>query len=453
MGITKSTKEISTTAIPCGGTFQVTLSLTAEPDIVSSPTDIVLILDRSGSMTQSLPALKSAADLFIDIIDEATDGTQDGQIGNGSRIGVVSFSATATQDTQLITSVAALKGAVNGLSAGGSTNHEDAFVKALDLFDFTSANAKVMVMFTDGVTTAGGPPTPVAELARSRGVIIYAIGLEGNGGIDEQALNDWASPPASEHVSIAPGAADLEELFKDLARDIVSPGATDIVIDEKVMACFRILSFDEPDVGTAVQTDDRTLRWSIDELGVTQSEEAQLTFTVEHVGPCSGVLEVNESIEYTDAEGNQVDFGTPEIDVDCDTGVITEPCPTPVDVSVEGCDDVVEFDAGEVEMESLGRILKLDVTLRNVCPNRQTALAVILTEVDDEDNEYSRGMKTLLIPAHDSEGCRDVTVRCIKFVLPEATSVASETGGLCGGRRFKARFIANYIDTDFTCCM
>lgn len=35
MGITKSTKELSTTAIPCGGRFQVTLSLTAEPEIVS----------------------------------------------------------------------------------------------------------------------------------------------------------------------------------------------------------------------------------------------------------------------------------------------------------------------------------------------------------------------------------------------------------------------------------
>ena len=113
MGITNSTKELNVTTIPCGGTFNVTLALTAEPDIVSNPTDIVLILDRSGSMSQSLPSLKDAAKLFIDIIDEATDGTQDGQIGRGSRIGIVSFADTAVQDTQLITSVAALKSAVD----------------------------------------------------------------------------------------------------------------------------------------------------------------------------------------------------------------------------------------------------------------------------------------------------------------------------------------------------
>lgn len=50
MGITNSNKELSKTQIDCGGSFKVKLSLTAEPDIVTNPTDIVLVLDRSGSM-------------------------------------------------------------------------------------------------------------------------------------------------------------------------------------------------------------------------------------------------------------------------------------------------------------------------------------------------------------------------------------------------------------------
>ena len=53
MGITNSNKELSTARIDCGGSFQVRLSLTAAPDIVTNPTDIVLILDRSGSMAGS----------------------------------------------------------------------------------------------------------------------------------------------------------------------------------------------------------------------------------------------------------------------------------------------------------------------------------------------------------------------------------------------------------------
>lgn len=48
MGLTVSNKEISKTSIKCNESFTVRLSLTATPDIVSNPTDIVLILDRSG---------------------------------------------------------------------------------------------------------------------------------------------------------------------------------------------------------------------------------------------------------------------------------------------------------------------------------------------------------------------------------------------------------------------
>ena len=126
MGVTNSNKVINTDRIPCDGTLRVTLALTAAPDIVSNPTDIVLVLDRSGSMTGTpLADMKVGAKTFIDLIDEATDSSQDGQIGSGSRMGVVSFSNTAVADTQLITSVDVLKAAVDDLSAGGSTNHAD----------------------------------------------------------------------------------------------------------------------------------------------------------------------------------------------------------------------------------------------------------------------------------------------------------------------------------------
>lgn len=259
MAITRSTKELSRTAIDCGGSFDVILTLGAQPNISTNPTDIVMILDRSGSMEQSLPALKNAANEFIDIIDESTDGTRDGTIGGGSRMGIVSFSDTATQDTQLITSVAALKGAVNALDAGGSTNHEDAFTKALPLFDPQSVNAKIMI--TDGVTTAGGNANVVAAAARAAGVLIYIIGLSGNDGIDETALRQWASQPDTEFVSIAPSDAELEAIFGDLAQTITSPGASNVVINEYLSPCFRIVSVTPPTKGTAALVNENQLQW------------------------------------------------------------------------------------------------------------------------------------------------------------------------------------------------
>ena len=51
--------------------------------------------------------------------------------------------------------------------------------------------------------------------------------------------------------------------------------------------------------GTADIEGDHTIMWKMDELGTTTSEGAVLEFSVEHVGTCTGTIEVNESIEDT----------------------------------------------------------------------------------------------------------------------------------------------------------
>ena len=454
MGITNSNKELSVSQIQCGDSFQVKLSLTAAPDIVNNPTDIVLALDRSGSMAGSpLANMKSGARKFIDIIADSTGGTQDGQIGYGSRIGIVSFADTAVQNTQLITSVSQLKDAVNSLTAGGRTNHGEAFQQASAMFDPASANAKVIVLFTDGVTTTGPDPLPIAEAAKAEGIIIYCIGLSGTGGIDETALNAWASAPPASYVSITPDDAELEKLFEDLAQNIVKPGATDILINEQVNDCFQITAVSAPAKGTATLTGPQSLQWRIDELGVTASEGAVLEFTVQHNGQCSGTIEVNDSITYSDNDGNIVTFPSPAVTVDCGTVVTPEPCPEPVEITIGGCQDVVEWDAGDLELSSLGRILQLSVTLKNICPYKRVALAVVLSETGAYGMEYPRGMKTLTIPAHTQSTCQDVTVRCIRFVLPEDLDVSGGTPyAICNERVFQARIFANYIDNNFSCC-
>lgn len=104
-------------------------------------------------------------------------------------------------------------------------------------------------------------------------------------------------------------------------------------------------------------------------------------------------------------------------------------------------------------LESQGRILQLDLTLKQVCPGKRVALAVILTEVDENGQEHARGMKTVTIPAHDFPTCRDVLVKCIKFVVPEDLDGANgNTRPMCEPRSFRARVIAHNIDSDFCCC-
>ena len=453
MGITSSNKVVSPSRLDCGGTVKVTLALTAAPDILTNPTDIALVLDRSGSMAgATLAAMKEGARTFIDIIEEATDGVKDGSIGFGSRMGIVSFAEAATADTQLITSVDTLKSAVDALSAGGNTNHAAAFSKAIELFAPQSSNAKVIVLFTDGKTTVGPPPAPVAAQARSQGIIIYCIGLVGAGGVDVAALNNWATDPDVSHVAVTPDPTGLKELFAELAANITKPGATNIRIRERVTSDFIITSILPPAKGTALSVDDSALDWTIPALGASASESAVLEFYVRHVGTTSGVKPVNQSILYSDTEGNQVRFPDPTVEVDCPVVVRPEPCPPPVEITVAGCEDAVTADAGSVCLEGQGTILQLDVTLKRVCPGRRTALAVLLTEVDGQGRERDRGLKTFVIPAHDFPSCRDVVVKCIRFVALQLPDSAPCPTSLCRPRSFRVRLMAHSMDTDFQCC-
>ncbi|MGI5885197.1 MAG: vWA domain-containing protein [Candidatus Spyradocola sp.] len=452
MGITSTSKQIDRDRIDCDGTLRVTLALSASPDITSNPTDIVLTLDRSDSLAGlPLANVKAGAKSFIDILAESTGGAPS-SIGSGSRIGIVSFNQTATADTQLITSVDALKDAVDALTASGSTNHAAAFTKAMQLFDPLSTNAKVIVLFTDGKTTAGPPAAPVAAAARASGIIIYCIGLTGADGIDVSVLNDWATDPDASHVAVTPDAADLEELFQDLAANISKTGATDIVINEVVHDDFLITDLPQPSKGTAEMQGPTSLQWKISELGVTANEGASLSFSIRHKASTGGQKLVNESLTYSDNEGNVVTFPTPSVQVCCDS-VVQEPCPEPVDFTIKGCEDFSVFDAGDVELSSLGRILELNFTVQHVCPGKRVALGVLLSEVAKDGTEYPRGMKAFTLPAHHHSCCRDIRVKGVRFVLPEDLSEAEEDpGSMCRKRSFRVRTIAHPVDYDFTCC-
>ena len=155
--------------------------------------------------------------------------------------------------------------------------------------------------------------------------------------------------PDSAYVAITPDDTQLEDLFEELAKNISKPGAT-------------------------------------------------LEFSVKHVGTCTGTVEVNESIEYEDAEGSLVLFENPTIEIECDESICLEECPNPIDITISGCTDAVEYDAGNIYLDSLGRILELNAKIKNVCPNRRVALAVVLTEVDSNNIENKREMKTMVIP-------------------------------------------------------
>ena len=232
-------------------------------------------------------------------------------------------------------------------------------------------------------------------------------------------------------------------------EDPVTPGAQNIVVSDTVASCFRITGLSSPSKGTATLDSFNNIVWNIDTLAATAEESARLEFTVRHLGPCSGLVEVNESISYDDASGNVVTFPSPLIDIDCGVNFCEGRCADPVDFTSSGCTDSIEFDAGDLCIEGFGRIVRINTVLRSVCPGRRVALAVILNQVDSEENEVGIGTKFLTIPAVTGEVCRDININCITFVVPE---LPTDTLPPCAERTYRARFIANYLDSNFSPC-
>ncbi len=449
MGIIGSDKILSKKSIDCYGEFDITLSLTAGDDTMSCPNDIILILDKSGSMADSaIDTLKNSVKAFIDTVNSTSCNT-----GEKTEMAVITFSNSAVTDAGLTFDTDTLTKTLDSMNTAGLSNHYEAFLKAKEIIQSSEKESKkIILMLTDGISTAGADAALVAEELKEMGVVIYTIGLSNTAeGIDKEELKRWASYPDQSYVYITPSEKELGDIFTEITKSFSNNGATNIRITETVSPCFKIKSISTPSKGTASITDSTSLFWRINNLGLPNTETATLTFTVDHIGPCTGEIEVNDSIVYSDNEGHNVTFPSPKITVNCSGEYIAEPCPPSFDIEIGECEDYYEFDAQNVSISSVGRILNLSLTLKSVCPNKRVALAVILTETDDGGIEYNRGMKTFTIVAHDKNSCKDIPVSGIKFVLPENPEDGTDGQGLCRKRKLKVRFISNYIDTDYAC--
>ena len=166
------------------------------------------------------------------------------------------------------------------------------------------------------------------------------------------------------------------------------------------------------------------------------------------------VLPVNQGVVYSDREGSTLEFPSPTVEVICSGGgeIVPEPCPGPTMITVPGCQDALRTELPPVSLQSLGRIVQMDVTVKAVCPGKRVAVSVILTEMSEAGEKTPRGVKHILIPAQEGEACQDITLRCIQFSVPEALDTSGNTSSICNARQFEAQVIANYVDTDFACC-
>jgi Mg-chelatase subunit ChlD len=228
------------------------------------PSDIVLVLDRSGSMAadggdpvEPLSSAKLAAGNFVD------------QVKKNARLGFVSYATTPSlpMEQSLTADTAAVKSAILGVTMGKDgvqyTNMGDAFKVALEELKSVRHREdarKVIIFMTDGdVTRPVNPETgeadreyaanyakEMAAAAKSAEATIYTIGFGSflAGGASEVArdtelIKSLATSP--EHYFEAPTTAELAKVYSEIADGICEEGPTRVEIITKTATNFAPL--------------------------------------------------------------------------------------------------------------------------------------------------------------------------------------------------------------------
>ncbi|MCM3208584.1 IPT/TIG domain-containing protein [Paenibacillus illinoisensis] len=314
-----ATKTVNPSSILVGEEAEVTLNIQGTPPVnVVKPNDVILVIDRSGSMgTEKMNNAKAAAKGFIDLMDLSKH-----------RVGVVDYASDAFQGVPLTNDAGTAKSYIDKISAGGGTGTAPAIVKAQELLANHRPDAQpVMVLMTDGDASVGGDGLGAydytlkkAEEAKNAGIVFYTIAL-----LDQNSNPDTSGPnkllkdmaTTSHHHHFVLGSTGLSEIYAAIVQEIGLDSAYDVVVKDIVPDNFEIVpgSYDNNIPKPTVSGN--TLSWNFLEL-----KKNTLSFTYkirQKQDGTNGVFPVTNSgskITYKDYTGANRSYNIPSVNID-----------------------------------------------------------------------------------------------------------------------------------------
>ncbi len=224
------------------GIGKVTLSAWGNPVLKGS--DVVLVLDRSGSMQGNrLTNTKAAARAFLAKLYEANGDTL-----SDNRISLVYFNNSATvrpSDNRFLgvsdtvggdSAYTFLYNAIGGISADGNTNYDVALNTARTLINGRTDKSRpgVIVFMSDGAPNRPSYnrqwPT-IATNIKGDGTTIFALGLGLTNSAFTNNIRPIASDPKSTYAKNMSDDDDLTAIFEKLAAEIKIAGTGAVVTD------------------------------------------------------------------------------------------------------------------------------------------------------------------------------------------------------------------------------
>ena len=300
----------SPTSVNRFGTSTVTLTLDGESSTQSTPTDLVLVLDESGSISSTeFGQLKSFASSVVTAV------AADGLFTNGGKIGVVGFASGSETVIGLSASQAAVQAEITGNpQSGGTTCISCGLNQASSVMgpDDPSRNQLVIVI-TDGQPNPGDPTAAAATSLQAKAEV-FAVGV--GDGISQATLETIASGAAATNTFAVGGFGSLAALLQTLVAAVVIPGATHPSVTVTLDAGWDLVP------GSVTATLGATVSGeSVGGFTVSRAdlgdENLVITYGIKPEGAPCGPLNVNSSVTYTDDEPGVVTFPAVEVTVNC----------------------------------------------------------------------------------------------------------------------------------------
>lgn len=331
----------------CRG-YEVTLTVTGNPP--EAPVDVILVIDRSGSMNYGSPTAlyytkQAAKDFAADVL-----------AGSNNRVGVVSYNGpryfgalgqynNSKLEVGLTPSLSSVNNAIDGIVARYGTNIQAGFRRAWEHMDAQGRPeaTKAIVLMTDGVATASignpaGPNDPDDHNAHT--IAAYTEGQVAQGyatvftvgllsaipavsvDVARETLLWSASDPDYYYETYS--APDLSDIYDTIAGQLVA-AATNAVVTDVVSAEFELVAGTlNPSQGSAsavVNGDGTTtITWNV---GTVNSSDVTLTYEIKvkagELPDGQDDVDTNDSasMAYTDVSGasRTSDFPVPAVDV------------------------------------------------------------------------------------------------------------------------------------------
>ncbi len=324
--------------------YKVTLTITGTPP-PAKPVDVILVIDRSGSMGSGtgspMSYAKEAAKEFAEQVLEANQE---------NRVAVVSFAGPTTSqvrgsqsdartDLGFSSNLAQVNGALDGLTANGGTNTQAGFIQARNVMTQgkrAEAN-KAIVFMTDGVATFSNgnrfiTNEPIQHNVHTRaaydaGISCHALGYQVFtvnllSQVPEKCL--WVARDTMQQAQNAGyyetfSAPDLSGIYGQISQLLNYSGKNAVVTDKIPTEEFEFMSFQDPDQDWASYDEATgTITWDAGTIGTQASLSYVIRAKAGYQGAAGVATNEYATLTYTDVNDlpdQTKTFPVPTVDV------------------------------------------------------------------------------------------------------------------------------------------